>query len=216
MEEWIIENELDGFAFQCWPSIQDNYGIVPCAVMSIFSEGLVPAACEVDVAGLLGMLILQLASDSPSAILDWNNNYGDDPNKMVLFHCSNLPKSFFQDTKMTVHPIISDQKGDDVTFGAIQGRIKNEPCTLLRMETDDLTGNMKALLSEGEYTDDILNTYGGYGVVEIPQLQELLKKLCKGGFAHHVAATLNEVGEIVHEALNNYLGWDIEYHNPEN
>ncbi|GAG76071.1 unnamed protein product, partial [marine sediment metagenome] len=132
IENWVVENDLDGFAFQCWPSIQDNFGIVPCAVLSMFSEGLVPAACEVDISGLIGMLILQIASDTPSAILDWNNNYGEDPNKIVLFHCSNLPKSFFQDTRMTIHPIIADQKGEEVSFGAIQGRIKTKHCTLLR------------------------------------------------------------------------------------
>ncbi|TFF85218.1 MAG: fucose isomerase [Promethearchaeota archaeon] len=213
VEKWVKENELDGFAFQCWPSIQDNFGIVPCAVMSMFSEGLIPAAYEVDIAGLIGMYVLEQASESPSAILDWNNNYGDDPDKMVLFHCSNLPKSFCQDTKMTVHPIISDQKGDEKTFGAIQGRIKSEPCTLLRIDTDDRSGKVKAMLCEGKYTDDSLETFGGYGVVEIPHLQQLLQKLCKQGFAHHVAATLNRVGEIVYEALDNYLGWDIEYHN---
>ncbi|MCK4688588.1 MAG: fucose isomerase, partial [Candidatus Lokiarchaeota archaeon] len=131
VEIWVKENELDGFAFQCWPSIQDNFGIVPCAVMSMFSEGLIPAACEVDIAGLIGMYILQIATNTPSAILDWNNNYGDDPNKMVLFHCSNLPKSFFKDMKMTIHPIISDLKGGEVSYGAIQGRIKSEPVTLL-------------------------------------------------------------------------------------
>jgi L-fucose isomerase-like protein len=217
IEDWISENDLDGFAFQfafqCWPSIQDNFGIVPCAVMSMFSEGLIPAACEVDISGLIGMLILQIASESPSAILDWNNNYGDDPNKMVLFHCSNLPKSHFQDTKMTIHPIISDQKGGDISFGAIQGRIKNEPCTLLRIETDDLFGEIKAILAEGVYTQDPLDTFGGYGVVEIPNLQELLKSLCLGGFAHHVAASLNTVGDIVYEALSKYLGYNIVFHN---
>ena len=211
VENWVLENELDGFAFQCWPSIQDNFGIVPCAVMSMFSEGLVPAACEVDIAGLIGMYILQVATETPSAILDWNNNYGDDPNKMVLFHCSNLPKSFFKDTKMTIHPIISDLKGDDKSFGAIQGRIKSKPCTLLRIETDDVFGEIKALLVEGNYTDDLLETFGGYGVIEIPNLQDVLKTLCKEGFAHHVAASLNKVGEIVFEALSNYLGWNIIY-----
>lgn len=209
IENWVIENELDGFAFQCWPSIQDNFGIVPCAVMSMFSEGLVPAACEVDISGLIGMLILQIATETPSAILDWNNNYGDDPNKMVLFHCSNLPKSFFQDTRMTIHPIISDQKGAEVSFGAIQGRIKTEPCTLLRVETDDLFGEIKALVIEGSYTDDQLDTFGGYGVIEIPNLQDVLKKICKEGFAHHVAASLNKVGNIITEALSNYLGWNV-------
>ncbi|MFX1391105.1 MAG: L-fucose/L-arabinose isomerase family protein [Promethearchaeota archaeon] len=209
IEDWVIENDLDGFAFQCWPSIQDNFGIVPCAVMSMFSEGLVPAACEVDISGLIGMLILQIASDSPSAILDWNNNYGEDPNKMVLFHCSNLPKSFFQNTEMTIHPIISDQKGGDVSFGAIQGRIKAKPCTLLRVETDDLFGEIKALVVEGNYTDDQLDTFGGYGVIEIPNLQEILNVVCKEGFAHHIAASLNNVGDIIIEALTNYLGWNV-------
>ena len=209
IENWVMQNELDGFAFQCWPSIQDNFGIVPCAVMSMFSEGLIPAACEVDISGLIGMLILQLASESPSAILDWNNNYGDEPNKMVLFHCSNLPKSFFKDAKMTIHPIIADQKGGEVSFGAIQGRIKPKPCTLLRVETDDLFGEIKALVVEGKYTDDLLETFGGYGVIEIPNLQEVLKIVCKEGFAHHIAASLNEVGNIITEALSNYLGWNV-------
>ena len=213
VENWVLENELDGFAFQCWPSIQDNFGIVPCAVMSMFSEVLVPAACEVDIAGLVGMYILQVATETPSAILDWNNNYGDDPNKMVLFHCSNLPKSFFQNTRMTVHPIMAEYQGEVDTFGAIQGRIKTKPCTLLRIETDDLFGEIKAMLVEGKYTDDSLDTYGGYGVVEIPNLQDLLKKLCNGGFAHHVASSLNEVGSIVYEALFNYLGWNVDFHN---
>ena len=212
VENWVVEKDLDGFAFQCWPSIQDNFGIAPCAVLSIFSEGLVPAACEVDIAGLVGMLILQIASGKPSAILDWNNNYGDDEDKMVLFHCSNLPKSFFQESKLTIHPIIADLKGDEVSYGAIQGRIKSERCTLLRIDTDDAIGEIKALLAEGAYTDDPLNTFGGYGVIEIPELQDLLKKVCYGGFAHHVAASLSEVGYIVFEALNNYLAWDIEFH----
>ncbi len=106
IKNWVEENDLDGFAFQCWPSIQDNFGIVPCAVLSMFSEGLIPGACEVDISGLIGMLILQLASGSPSAILDWNNNYKYEEDKMVTFHCSNLPRSFLKEAEITTHPII--------------------------------------------------------------------------------------------------------------
>lgn len=114
---------------------------------------------------------------------------------------------------MTIHPIISDLKGGEVSYGAIQGRIKSEPVTLLRIETDDLMGEMKAIIAEGQYTDDKLDTFGGFGVVKIPNLQLLLKRLCYGGFAHHVAATLNQIGEIVYEALSYYLGWNVEFHN---
>ena len=212
IKNWVEENDLDGFAFQCWPSIQDNFGIVPCAVLSMFSEGLIPGACEVDISGLIGMLILQLASGSPSAILDWNNNYKYEEDKMVTFHCSNLPRSFLKEAEITTHPIISDGKGAEKSFGAIQGRIHAESCTFLRVETDDINGKIKGILGEGKYTDDPLQTFGGYGVLQIPHLQKLLKKLCKNGFAHHVAATLNKVGDIVYEALTTYLGWDIDYH----
>lgn len=212
IKNWVEENDLDGFAFQCWPSIQDNFGIVPCAVLSMFSEGLIPGACEVDISGLIGMLILQLASGSPSAILDWNNNYKYEEDKMVTFHCSNLPRSFLKEAEITTHPIISDGKGAEKSFGAIQGRIPAESCTFLRIETDDINGKIKGILGEGRYTEDPLQTFGGYGVLQILHLQKLLKKLCKNGFAHHVAATLNKVGDIVYEALTTYLEWDIDYH----
>ena len=65
--------------------------------MSMMSENLIPSACEVDVLGTLSMYALTLASETPSALLDWNNNYGEDPNKAVCFHCSNLPERFFKE-----------------------------------------------------------------------------------------------------------------------
>jgi len=215
IKNWVKENDLDGFAFQCWPSIQDNFGIVPCAVLSMFSEGLIPGACEVDISGLIGMLILQLASNNPSAILDWNNNYKYEEDKMVTFHCSNLPRSFLKGAQITTHPIISDGKGAEKSFGAIQGRIPAESCTFLRIETDDINGKIKCILGEGKYTEDPLQTFGGYGVLQIPHLQKLLKKICTSGFAHHVAVTLNRVGDIIYEAITTYLGWEIDYHTKE-
>jgi len=181
----------------------------------MFSEGLIPGACEVDIPGLIGMLILQFASENPSAILDWNNNYDYEEDKMVTFHCSNLPKSFLKGAQIKNHPIISDIKGAENSFGAVEGRIPSNPCTFLRIETDDIKGTIKGILGEGEYTEDPLQTFGGYGVIRIPNLQKLLNKLCKGGFAHHVATTLNKVGDIVYEALTNYIGWHVDYHTKE-
>ncbi len=92
VDRWAKDNDLSGTAIQCWTSIEEFFGITPCALMSMMSESLMPSACEVDITGLLGMYILQLASGKPSALLDWNNNYGGDEDKCVLFHCSNLPK----------------------------------------------------------------------------------------------------------------------------
>src|SRR3984957_10687359 len=100
IDQWMTASELTVSAVQCWTSIEEFLGIVPCTVMSMMSENLIPSACEVDILGTLSMYALTLASETPSALLDWNNNYGDNPNKAVCFHCSNLPKHFFNEVKM--------------------------------------------------------------------------------------------------------------------
>ncbi len=55
IESWCDENDVDATAIQCWNSIQANYGVNACTVMSMLSEKLLPSACEVDVTGLLAM-----------------------------------------------------------------------------------------------------------------------------------------------------------------
>ena len=87
-------------AVQCWTSLEEYFGVVPCTIMSMMSNELMSSACEVDICGVLAMHALRLASGTPSALLDWNNNYGEDPNKAVCFHCSNLPKHFFAEVRM--------------------------------------------------------------------------------------------------------------------
>ena len=114
-------------AVQCWTSIEENLGVVPCTVMSMMSDGLLSSACEVDICGVLGMHALRLASETPSVLLDWNNNYGADPNKAVCFHCSNLPKHFFRSVKMDFQEIIAGTVGKENTgFAPVSGLIKPE------------------------------------------------------------------------------------------
>jgi L-fucose isomerase-like protein len=96
IDTWMKQTNVSVTAVQCWTSFEEFFGVVPCTIMSMMSENLIPSACEVDIPGLLGMYMMTLASGTPSALLDWNNNYGSDPNKCVCFHCSNLPKSFFE------------------------------------------------------------------------------------------------------------------------
>jgi len=96
VDGWMKDNDLGGSAIQCWTAMEEFFGVVPCAVMSMMSNSLVPSACETDITGLIGMFVLQLAAGEPSAIVDWNNNYGEDPDKAVIFHCSNLPKHFLK------------------------------------------------------------------------------------------------------------------------
>jgi L-fucose isomerase-like protein len=206
IDQWMKVTDLQISAVQCWTSLEENLGVVPCTVMSMMSESLLSSACEVDVCGVLGMHALQLASETPSALLDWNNNYGNDPNKAVCFHCSNLPKHFFKSVKMDFQEIIAGTVGKENTFGTCVGQVKSGAMCFARFSTDDTSGRIRG------YTDDPLETFGGAGVVEIPGLQKLLHYICENGFEHHVAANFSSVAPAVHEAASRYLGWDMYAH----
>jgi L-fucose isomerase-like protein len=212
-EDWMTENGLVGSAIQCWTSMQENFGIVPCTIMSMMGNGLAPSACEVDVAGVIGMYVLQLASGKPSAIVDWNNNYEDDEDKCVLFHCANFPKDFYDEMPaMDAHAILGNIMPASITWGSLQGRIKAGPVTFFRMSTDDVKGKLTAYVTEGESTTDPADTWGGVGVVRVPKLQELLRYVCENNFEHHVSINMAAVGGSIADALKGYLGWDTYSH----
>lgn len=212
VDGWMRETDVTISAVQCWTSLEENFGVVPCTVMSMMSENLLSSACETDIAGVIGMHALRLASGTPSALLDWNNNYGDDPNKAVCFHCSNLPKHFFADVKMDFQEIIAGTVGKLNTFGTCVGRVKPSPMSFARFSTGDSTGKLRGYVGEGRFTEDPLLTFGGAGVVEIPRLQELLRYICENGFEHHVAANLSHTASMVYEATTKYLGWEVQWH----
>lgn len=212
VDQWVKDNELDGTAIQCWTSLEEFFGIVPCTLMSMMSESLMPSACEVDITGLLGMYILQLASGSPSALLDWNNNYAESSDKCVLFHCSNLPKSFFKSAQMDYQAIIAGSVGKDNTYGTMVGRIAPGAATFCRTSTDDAAGVISAYVGEGEFTNDRLDTFGGYGVMKISNLQNLLQFICRMGFEHHVAVNISQKADAITEAIGNYMGWELYRH----
>jgi L-fucose isomerase-like protein len=212
IDDWMKSTDVQISAVQCWTSLEENLGVVPCTLMSMMSDSLLSSACEVDVCGVLGMHALQLASETPSALLDWNNNYGNDPNKAVCFHCSNLPKHFFADVRMDFQEIIAGTVGKDNTFGTCVGRVKAGAMCFARFSTDDTTGQIRGYSGSGRFTDDPLETFGGAGVVEIPGLQKLLHYICENGFEHHVAANFSSVAPAVHEAATRYLGWQMYAH----
>ncbi|NLG84376.1 MAG: fucose isomerase [Firmicutes bacterium] len=213
VDRLIQEREWVGTAIQCWTAMEEYYGVVPCAIMSMLSAARTPSACETDITGLVGMYALTLASGRPSALLDWNNNYGEDPDKAILFHCGNLPQDLFVgEAVMDYQAIIAGSVGKENTYGTVVGRIKPGAFTYCRVSTDDAGGCLKAYVGEAEFTADPAATFGAYGVIRVPRFQELLQYICREGFEHHVALTTGEVAEAVAEAFRTYLGWEVYHH----
>jgi len=217
VDGWMERARLKATAIQCWTAMEEFFGVVPCTLMSMMSNLGVSSACEVDIMGTVAMYAMAQAAGRPSALVDWNNNYGDDPDRGVIFHCSNLPKDLFVPTgegspRMDYQEIIAGTVGKESTYGTVVGRLKSAPLTYLRVTTDDTAGRVRAYVGEGALTDDPLATFGGVGVVQIPRFQELLRHICENGFEHHVAVNPTHIAAGLREALGRYLGWDVYHH----
>ncbi|HHY86557.1 MAG TPA: fucose isomerase [Verrucomicrobia bacterium] len=212
LTDWMQANAIDATAIQCWTSVQQNYGCNVCTLMSMMSDKFMPSACEVDVTGVLTMYAMQLAGDTPAALVDWNNNYADDENKCVLFHCGNWAKSFLPDIKIANAPILGSTLGVENTYGALEGRTPAGPLTFGRVTTADADGCIRAYVGEGQLTNDPLDTFGNRAVAHVPGLQRLMQYVCRNGFEHHVVMTVSRSADILEEAFGNYLGWDVHRH----
>ena len=213
VERWIEANQIDAVAVQCWDSLEQNYGCAACVTMSMLGEKLLPAACEVDIAGAVSMYALTLASGRPSALLDWNNNFAEDRNKCVCTHCGNFPKSFVRnDLKLGTLGVLGRTLGKVNTFGAVYGKVTKGDFTFFRISTDDTKGTIKAYLGTGEITDDPYGMDGCIAVTKVDNLQILMKHICRNGFEHHVAMVRNDVKDILNEAIEGYLGWNLYVH----
>ena len=213
VERWIEANQIDAVAVQCWDSLEQNYGCAACVTMSMLGEKLLPAACEVDIAGAVSMYALTLAAQGQSALLDWNNNFAEDRNKCVCTHCGNFPKSFVRnDLKLGTLGVLGRTLGKVNTFGAVYGKVTKGDFTFFRISTDDTEGTIKAYLGTGEITDDPYGMDGCIAVTKVDNLQILMKHICKNGFEHHVAMVRNDVKDILNEAIEGYLGWNLYVH----
>jgi L-fucose isomerase-like protein len=212
LDDFVAANHLDATAIQCWTSVQANHGCNVCTSMSMMSENFMPSACEVDVTGVLTMYAMQLASNSPSALVDWNNNYGAADDKCVLFHCGNWAKSFLPDIKILNAPILGSTLGVENTWGALDGRTPASPLTYGRITTDDAAGAIRTYVGQGELTNDELKTFGNRAVARVPKLQKLMRHVCREGFEHHVVMNASSTAGVLAEAFERYLGWEVYHH----
>jgi len=209
----IEEGELDAAAIQCWDSIEEIYGCAVCVVMSMLGERLIPAACEADVAGAASMYALLLASGKAPGFLDWNNNYGLEENICVSAHCSNYPKSFMgSEPEIGSLDLLSRKVDRAKCFGAVKGKVATGEATYFRISTDETRGFIKGYVGECQFIDLPFDMDGGIAVVEVPNMQKLMRTLCRGGFEHHVAMVRSNCAYAINEAAVRYLGWKLYWH----
>lgn len=211
LTELVAQMGLGTMALRCWTELQQRYGISPCLVTGNLADLGMPVACEVDISNAITMFALGAASGEATSILDWNNNYGDDPDKCILFHCGNVPRSLMAAKgEISDHAILANALGEGKGFGCNQGRMRETDFTYSSMITKD--GRIQFYLGTGRITADEIKGpfFGCAGVAEIPGLQEVLRWLGQNGHRHHVSITPGNHVEAMREAFENYLGYEVK------
>jgi L-fucose isomerase-like protein len=179
----------------------------------MMGEKLMPSACEVDVTGAISMYALALAGGNPPGFLDWNNNYGHQKDMVVGTHCSNFPKSFMgRDVKISNLDILGETLGKERCFGAIKGHVAPGHFTFFRMSTDDRLGIIRSYVGEGDFIDDPFPMDGGIAVCRIANVRELMRHITRNGFEHHVAMARGDHANVLKDAIEGYLGWELYAH----
>jgi L-fucose isomerase-like protein len=210
LDQLVLEAGLDAMAIRCWTEMQQQLGISPCVVMGVLNETGLAAACEVDIGNAVVMKALHLASGKPVGLLDWNNNYGDEDDKCILFHCGPLPSSLMKGPGQVVESaILANSLGEGCSYGCNVGRIKPMDFTFGSLMTDE--GKVKMYLGEGSFTSDPIpeDFFGVAGVAKVNDLQDVLLYIGRWGHRHHVSITPSRVQVPLVEALGHYLNFEI-------
>jgi L-fucose isomerase-like protein len=210
LDQLTQEAKLDALAIRCWTEMQLQMGISPCVAMGVLNDAGTASACEVDIGNAVAMKALHYASYEPVGLLDWNNNYNDEDDKCILFHCGPMPASMMDGLgHVTDHSILMNAVGEGNGYGCNVGRIKPMDFTFGSLMTDE--GQVKMYVGEGRITRDPVpeNFFGVAGVAEIRNLQDVLLHIGVNGHRHHVSITPGCVQEPLKDALAHYLGFEV-------
>jgi L-fucose isomerase-like protein len=210
LDNVIDEYSLDCLAIRCWIEMQQQLGVSPCVLLGLLNNKCFASACEVDIGNAITMHALSLATGKPSVCMDWNNNYGDDEDKCILFHCGSVAPSLMTCSgHVTGHAILENAVGKGCSFGCNQGTVKPMPFSYGSMLTEN--GKVCFYVGQGRITEDVIpaDFFGCAGVAEIENLQDKLQQIGYLGHRHHVSLSPGHVMEPVIEAFEKYLGYDV-------
>ena len=218
MEKNLGSSCYAAFADKCWPAFESAFGFVPCYVNSRLAGRGIPVACEVDLYGALSEYMVQLASLAPATLLDINNSVPADvlPEAADLkgaavkdlfmgFHCGNTCTDCMKQCSMKYQLIMNrlmEGGGEpDITRGTIERQLRPGPTTMFRLQsTPDC--QLRSYIGDGEILDISPCSFGGIGIIAIPDFARFYRHVLVGqGFPHHGAFAFRRVGRILFEAV---------------
>lgn len=196
LRKLVEAKKLSGLGFRCWTEIQRYYGISPCHVLGRLTQSGVPSACEVDIYGVLSMLIQYEASleTSPPFFIDWTIRHPEKPNVFLAWHCGNAPPALCAGRcAIQYHSILYRDVGVECAQGTFEGKLKPGTVTITRLV--EYNGEFKLFVTRGRALEEEGPFRGSWVWVEVPDLEKVYRTLIEEGFVHHASMVYGDYVE---------------------
>ncbi len=189
--KFVEKNGLTAVAVRCWPEFAANYGISPCAAMSILQSRGIILACEGDIEGALSMLAgAALGAETPYLAdlsqVDLQEDFA------LMWHCGVAPANLWDGkSERTLDTYFAGGKGVTAGFVMKEGHVN-----LMRFDT--ARGKTRMFLAAGESMEMKKQLCGTYTKVRFEQnINELLNTVTETGVAHHLAMFYGEYRDVL-------------------
>ena len=191
----FVKSEMDsgnfaGASIECWTSMGDLFGVLPCQLIGELTAMGYPISCEGDICGAVTSVMLHAAdyNRTPSFFADLTVRHPSNDNAELLWHCGPFPRVLMGDT-----PDPSIDKG-----GRGQWELKNGDITIGRFDSNS-DGEYSMFLGEGKATDGPKST-GTYVWMEVEDWVKWEKKIIEGPYIHHVTGIYGKYSDVIGEA----------------
>ncbi|NVM16679.1 MAG: fucose isomerase [Candidatus Lokiarchaeota archaeon] len=183
---FMESNQLDALAIRCWPEFAADFGIAPCAAMSILqAEGRI-LTCEGDILGSLSMVAHSaIGAETPYLAdfsqVDFKENFA------LLWHCGVAPCNLWDGKcNRSLEPYFAGGKGVTADFVMKSGLV-----SFLRI--DYAPGVYRLFLQKGNVIPMEKELKGTYArVVFEDHVRDVLMKIIDNGIAHHISVVYDD------------------------
>lgn len=221
------------FADKCWPAFPKEFGFEPCYVNSRLASRGIPVSCEVDIYGALSEYIGACVTGDAVTLLDINNSVPRDMYESDIkgkfdyqlndtfmgFHCGNTPLCKLSNGsikyQLIQNRLLEDGGEPDFTRGTLEGDIAPGQITFFRLHAGT-DGTLQSYIAQGEVLPVATRSFGGIGVIAIPQMGRFYRHvLIAKRYPHHGAVAWGHIGKALFTIFN-YLGvQDIAFNQPK-
>jgi len=196
LKKYAKEENLSGFAIQCWTAMQEEIGLSPCVSMGRLTDSGIMCACEVDILGAITMVVQHLLTFKQGVphFIDWTIQNQKDENIFLAWHCGNAPVSLKCKTcipQINTHSILGWQIGYDKSYGTGEFQLKEGIVTINRLVEVD--GRFKMLSTTGEAVPDNRTLRGSWKWIKVKDLKKLYRTVIEEGFVHHASVIYGDL-----------------------